>query len=435
MAALGRLWAIASMTLLEASRRKVFTILIIFTVALLSSVTFFPAVKMDARLRLMEAWSLRAATFFTAIVALFVSGFSFPGDFETRRIYLLVSKPVSKLTIFLGRLLGFAVLLAIFLGIMGTITIAFIRVVALLAGPAFPQLAAYPQLNADEFAHHRGMPVEGFDPPRTAADRASGAELIWRFRAPRRSAFPETVNGTVRLVLSSPTDSFRTSGTVAISVSVPGREPFKPPAIYLQTHEEGSFSFPASLIDAGGPLEIRISPGDADGRIYGWADSVTLNERAGSFELNFAKGLVLALIQSMLVLSVTLMASTFLSGPVSVMLGILFYIVGSIHGYALEGMRDIDRSLLEVRHRARPPHRHGPEEIPKPILRASSAISKVVLAAVPDFDRFDFSRWLLKDRAVSWGDLAKAAWPHATLQIAVLTVLGMLVMAFKDFSQ
>ena len=44
MKALGRIWAIATMTLLEARRRKVFTILLLFGVALLSSVLFFPSV-------------------------------------------------------------------------------------------------------------------------------------------------------------------------------------------------------------------------------------------------------------------------------------------------------------------------------------------------------------------------------------------------------
>jgi hypothetical protein len=80
-------------------------------------------------------------------------------------------------------------------------------------------------------------------------------------------------------------------------------------------------------------------------------------------------------------------------------------------------------------------HGHVPGDIPRPVLRVSSAISKVVLSVLPDFDRFDFSAWLLKDRAVSWRDLARAAFPHAAIQMAIMTALGMLVMRFKDFGQ
>ncbi len=208
-ASLGRVWAIASMTLVEASRRKVFTILALFAAALLSSAAFFPAVEMNVRLRLMEAWSLRAATLFTAIVALFVSGFSLPGDFETRRIYLLVTKPVSKAAVFLGRLLGFAMLLAVFLGVMGAITITFIRGVSLLAGPGFPPLVAYPALTAREFHHLGGTINDREDPPRVAVARRSGSALFWRFRGLHPADFPGSIRGTVRLMLGSPTDAFR----------------------------------------------------------------------------------------------------------------------------------------------------------------------------------------------------------------------------------
>ena len=101
MKALGRIWAIATMTLLEARRRKVFTILLLFGVALLSSVLFFPSVQQeDSRLRLIEIWSLRASALFTAIVGLFLAGFSLPTDFEQKRIYMIVTKPVSKPFVF-----------------------------------------------------------------------------------------------------------------------------------------------------------------------------------------------------------------------------------------------------------------------------------------------------------------------------------------------
>lgn len=431
-ASIGRLWAIAAMTLVEASRRKVFAILVLFAVALLSSAAFFPSVEMKARLRLMEAWSLRAATLFTAIVALFVSGFSLPGDFETRRIYLLVTKPVSKVTVFLGRLLGFAMLLAVFLGIMGLVTVVFIRLVALLAGPSFPPLVAYPRLTAPEFRAELGRDEEDQDPPRKSVANAPGAALVWRYRGMNRADFPDAVRGDLRLLLGSRTDVFRASGSVEITASAPGRPPHRQ-TLFLQTHEEGTFMFPADLIGNDGAVELRVAPADADGWISGWAESLALFTRPANFELNFMKGLILAFFQSALVLAVTLTASTFLSAPVSILMGILLYIVGSVHSYAREGIRDIDRSMVSSHeHRG---HGHAPGDIPRPVLRISAAISKVVLSVVPDFDRFDFSAWLLKDRAVSWRDLARAAFPHAAIQMAVLTALGMLVMRFKDFGQ
>src|SRR5262249_7921746 len=122
MAVLGRLWAIARMTLLEASRRKVFTILLLFAVALLGSTLSLPSLEVESGPRLTEIWALRASAIFTAIVALFLAGFSLPTDFEQKRIYMIVTKPVSKPLVFLGRYLGYVMLLALFIGAMGLIT-------------------------------------------------------------------------------------------------------------------------------------------------------------------------------------------------------------------------------------------------------------------------------------------------------------------------
>ena len=144
MTALGKIWAIARMTLLEARRRKVFTILLLFAVALLSSILLFPSVEMESRLRLIEVWALRASAMFTAIVGLFLAGFSLPQDFEQKRIYMIVTKPVSKSFVFLGRYVGYVLLLALFIGTMGLITVGFLRIVKAFSGDKFPALAAYP---------------------------------------------------------------------------------------------------------------------------------------------------------------------------------------------------------------------------------------------------------------------------------------------------
>jgi hypothetical protein len=424
----GRLWAIAMMTLLEASRRKVFVILILFAVAILSSTLFFPAVDMDGRLRLIEIWSLRAAALFTAIIGLFLAGFSLPTDFEQKRIYLLVTKPVSKAVLFLGRFLGYVFLLAIFVAVMGAITILFLRTVGLFSGPKFPALVAYPRFPATAFDHRGGAEITG-SKEKYQIDAELGRALVWRFKGLHRSAFPEPeIRARMLLSLGARNDPFRAAGTVKIRVVNPAGENH-PLSLSLNTNEEGDFAIPSRLIGEAGAFDVEISAGDADGIISGAESGVLLYGKSMSFEAAFARGMALVLLQSIIVLSLTLMASTFLSAPLSILLGVFLYVVGSIHGYVQEGARDIDRSLGELRPMGK---QRTPENIPVPILKISSATSQAVLAAVPDFADFDFSTWLLKDHAVSWRELAdaarKALWP-----VLALLLLGMLVMTFKDF--
>jgi hypothetical protein len=429
MAAVGRLWAIASMTLLEASRRKVFTILLLFALALISSIMFFPAVEIDARLRLIEVWSLRASSLFTAIVGLFLAGFALPQDFEQKRIYMIVTKPVSKPLVFLGRYAGYALLLAVFVGAMGAITTGFLRGVQLFSNDKFPPLVAYPRRMTEDFQSPGGQELDndqravGFGP-----DKA----LVWTWTGLKRSDFGEEARIRARLIFGAIQDPYRASGTVEFRLRNKSGAATHTTRLALNTNEERPFAFPASLIDGDGVLRAEVRVVDSDGVIAAAPGWMVLYQKSMSFELAFARGLGLILLQSLIVLSVTLASSTFLSAPLSIILGILLYIVGSVHSYVREGSREIDNTLAEIRLSKTPVR--TPENLPPWLLSFSTTMSKGALAAVPDFANFDYSVWLLKDQAVSWAELGSAAW-KAVPPIAALIALGILMMVFKDFDR
>jgi hypothetical protein len=435
--AAARIWAIAKMTLLEARRRKVFTILLLFGVALLSSVLFFPSVEeMDSRLRLIEIWSLRASGLFTAIVGLFLAGFSLPTDFEQKRIYMIVTKPVSKSFVFLGRYVGYVLLLAVFIGSMGLITTIFLRGVSLFSGEKF-KLAAYPRVPSDELSHSGGEWVTigpdtcvavKFGRDKNSAER----HLVWLFSGLRRSSFGDQVEAQSRLVFGAENDPYRASGAVRVVVRNPAGARHEV-RLQMNTNEERKLQFPADLVGDDGRLAIEFHAADSDGLIAGASEWLMLYEKSIPFEFAFARGLLLVLLQSTIVLSITLMASTFLSAPLSILLGILLYLVGSMYGYIRDGTREIDHSLAEIR-LAKDKKARAPEQLPAGVLWFSSNMSKAVLAVVPDFSHFDYSVWLLKDHLVSWRELG-AAGRRALPPILVLMALGTVLMIFKDFDR
>jgi hypothetical protein len=128
------------------------------------------------------------------------------------------------------------------------------------------------------------------------------------------------------------------------------------------------------------------------------------------------------------VLTLTLAASTLVSGPLAVLLGILLYLVGSIYGFTAEATRELDRSLAVERGAQ---NTGTVRDLPAPLVRISNAISKAVLKVVPDFDRFDYGRWLMKDTTVSWPE-TRAAGAHALPLLALCLAGGILVMLWRD---
>lgn len=423
---MSKLWAVARMTLLEAVRRKAFYILLIFGVALLSGTLFLPAVNDEARLRLLQAWSLRAATIFSAIVGLFLAGFSIPSDIETKRVYLLVTKPLPKPALFLGRLLGFAMLVAIFIAASGLISTTFMRAVAAFGGPEFPRPVARPCLRADAFAAPGGQVVDGL--PGQAILRHEQHALVWRFDGLSKGDFDGPIRAQIRLFMGSPTDRYRAEGKVLVRVRGQGGERALP-ELQLNTNEEREFQIPSEVLGDGGRLDVMAKVVDEDGLIAGDGRRLVIYGKPMLFEAAYLSGMALVFLQSLTVLSLTLAASTLVSGPLAVLLGILLYLVGSIHGFMSDGTRDLERSLKVEQLEGK---KTGTvRDLPTWLVRASSVISKGVLAAVPDFDRFDYGRWLLRDTAVSLPEAGTAAL-HALPVILACFLLGVGVMLWRD---
>jgi len=142
----------------------------------------------------------------------------------------------------------------------------------------------------------------------------------------------------------------------------------------------------------------------------------------------------LVLLQSAMVLLATLSASTFVSAPVSILLGVCLFLTGSTWSFVTESLEDIDRRLEDVERRQKEgaPQR-APEEIPPWVLRVSGAMSRAVLEAVPNFDAYNFGEWLLQDMAVSGRDIGRALGSFAP-RAAALLLVGLLLISFRDFA-
>jgi hypothetical protein len=427
-ATLGRLRAVAGLTFKEAVRRKVFLIVLIVGAAIVSSAAFLPAVDPAGRLRLIEIWSIRTVTIFCSLGAIFLAGFSLPGDFEHRRIYTLVTKPIHKGTLFLGKFLGFVLLMAVFLGIMGAITILYLKFIATVSKD-FPEARSYPRYSP---AALEG-PLESKDGGRGARDPKDAMDFLFESLPP--GGFPERVAVRAKLDLRRLSDMGpRLEANVQVSAIHPvtRAEEILPP-VRFETNRMMDFDIPGSAISDDGRLLIRMRPDEANLLIGAWPSYLTIRGSPVNFELNFMKGMVLILLQSSLVLLATLSASTFVSAPVSILLGICLFLTGSTWSFVTDSLQDVDTRLQEAERREREGGPPGHEDIPPWLLRISGGLSRVVLEAVPNFDSYNFGEWLLTDTAVSAGDFGRALGAFAH-RAALLLIVGLVLISFRDFA-
>ncbi len=116
-----RIAAIASNTLLELVRLKVFSFMLLFALLLIGSSAFMVRFTFQQQFQVLKDVSLGAMSVFTWLLATLSTAMLLPKDIEDRTLYTILAKPVPRLEYLLGKLLGVLAMLAIALVFMSAL--------------------------------------------------------------------------------------------------------------------------------------------------------------------------------------------------------------------------------------------------------------------------------------------------------------------------
>src|SRR4051812_28962352 len=123
-----RIWAISSVCFAESYRRRVLLItpLAIVGVFIVSQL-IKPLDEADA-IRQTIKFCLFTTGLIITITAIILACTNLPKEIESRVVYTIVTKPVTRLEIVLGKIIGFARVSALILVIMGAFTFIYLHV-------------------------------------------------------------------------------------------------------------------------------------------------------------------------------------------------------------------------------------------------------------------------------------------------------------------
>ena len=113
-----RVWALAWLAVKESIRRRVVVVFAVFIVILLFAGWFLDPGSADPA-RLYLSFVLTATSYLVLLLALFLSSLSLPADIKNRTLHTVVTKPVRRSEIVLGRILGFTAVGTALLLVMG----------------------------------------------------------------------------------------------------------------------------------------------------------------------------------------------------------------------------------------------------------------------------------------------------------------------------
>jgi hypothetical protein len=123
---LSRVGALASATLTELVRQKVFYFLLIFALLVIANSAFMARFSFKEEFQMLKDVSLGAMSVFTSLLAILGTAMLIPKDLEERTIYTILAKPIPRFEYLLGKLVGVFFLLgistllmsALFLGVL-----------------------------------------------------------------------------------------------------------------------------------------------------------------------------------------------------------------------------------------------------------------------------------------------------------------------------
>lgn len=438
---MNKLLAIVSLSYRESIRKKIFLVVIVFTVLLIGLSSFMPVVKAADRIRLVEIWALQGISFLGILMAIFLAAVSLPEDIEMKRLLLILAKPISRETLIVGKFLGFVLTLGLFVLIMGAVSLIYLYITAGL-NKSMDSLEVRREIKAVEM-HFQTSPATAPSAIANEPDKISGGYqdkegveirlegnknnlAAWRFADLDTNRPPTKAKITLKAG-----EGVKVSTTVNIRVVNPTTNEELSKNVLLGYKQPELIDFPASLVDPTGGLRIFIQRTDPSGYVTGTPDGVVILSGPANFAWNFGKALALIWMQITLVLAFCIAGSTFLSAGINVVLNIVIYGIGSGVRFwesSLEMMKKAIEQLIKDEAIQKMARQTAPDVPPLWLMQISDFITGWALRIFPDFSRYDGTDYLISGYTVN-GAIFPGLFGYLLFYALIAFVVG--VVAFR----
>ncbi|MFO0919756.1 MAG: hypothetical protein U0872_15770 [Planctomycetaceae bacterium] len=183
-----RLWAITMLTFKEAIRRKALLVFVVFAVLFMFAGWFLTGSETlkGAETKVYISFALRTMTWLLMPVMLLLSCWGIPEDIRLRSLHTVVTKPVRRMEVVLGRMFGFSLIGTLILGVMGLV--GYVWIVRQVPADYQDQLVCRKPLDGKlEFLDRLGMSgttginVGDMSTFRSYIEGATKSRAIWTF--------------------------------------------------------------------------------------------------------------------------------------------------------------------------------------------------------------------------------------------------------------
>lgn len=411
--------AIAKLTLRENLRSKVFWVLLLSGIAVNSTAVLLPVVG-DAtdQITFLESMSLRSIAFFGMLIGAILSATSIPKDIDEKSIFSIITKPVSRLNMVFGKVLGFIYITGITTVVLGCFSIAFIRTAAYNfstkeaaiqttednknekitivsgGGTSYHILSARKQVKKVDFEV-----IEEY--------RKSGAGLWWLQGGKGTAIWTIPLkkylqNKDIEIEMEPNIEADKTATPIEIKISNPALQYEERRSINAELGKKLTLRLSNKIIKNGDQLIIELSVKRPEDFVSIMNNKVKVFYDSVNFEYNFIKAILIILFQIILIIFIGVTGSTFLITPA---VSITFVMFMFFSGYMVDYLKDFESVINFGGVHDHSHHLHeltnekeSVSEPPKAMLNFLDVVLKYMFAfltyAIPNLDNFNIESFI-----------------------------------------
>ncbi len=448
------IWAVATNTIKQALRMKIAAVFIILLIVLLPvmGVSMTGDGTLKGRLQTFVSYGLSLTNLLLCLLTIIVSIYTLTNDIEQKQIYTVITKPIRRYQLLLGKLLGVillsAALLALFSAIIYTITIytpklfdadeadliqvdnEFFTARAVLTPPEV-------DVTQEVLDTYEKLEKGGQLPPDVPRSKIM-AELTRRKQLEKRAAVVGQwlVWEFNNVKVLDPNETLFIRYKYDVSINPPDLQVYSRWLVgddrqirYGTTPETPIYEFdrknlirtfheievPADAVAEDSYLAVAFlnDPQRNETTVIFPPDGLEVLYKADTFTANFIRAVLLILFRLIFLASLSLLASTFLSFPVAILLSLCILFTAAFSGFCLESFDYLGENLSWVYfYTVRP-----------------------IILLLPQFDKFSPAKFLVPARLLSWPLLAKAAGLMVCIKALLLLLLALLIFSFREIAK
>lgn len=453
-----RMWAVATNTIRQALRMKVAAIFIVLLLVLLPVMGYTASGDgtLKGRLQTFVSYGLSLTGLLLSLLTIIVSIYSITSDIEYRQIYTVVTKPIRRYQLILGKLLGVVVLdvalLTLFAGIVYGVVALMPRFVkaseeerAQVDNEFFTARASLvpPQIDVSKEVEEVYAKLQANDQLEIAYPNSTHEEirkyLTSRIRLEKRAA---TIGGVLIWEFTNvrPSDPNHQSLFIRfkydVSVTPPDEQVYGDWRIGdLRGLQSGTpvdtpvwrvprkdpvrkfreIQVPASAVAKDGYLAVGFMnpPLNSTVVLFPVEDGLEVLYKADTFLGNYVRAALLILFRLVFLACLGVMAASFLSFPVAILFCLVIFVTGATSGGILDSFGYMSRNVSLV-------YKYTIEGI---------------IHLLPQFDKANPTQFLVPARLIPWGLIGRVVLVMVCVKAALLLALALVIFSFRELAK